>query len=254
MDMSEPVQIGAVRMNGRWAVLPLLLIGLAAARAAAGPPSASKSTGPDNFTSYYPDFAKDRAVAGTATIVCKPELGDSLCALYADDPPGFGFGRAALQALKDHPDAPLFKPLTGADSAAAMTFHFDPSPLHVVAEPVALPSLDGRQLSYGFLRRPPMMTIITNPAWATTPSARDFAQAYPPAARLQHIGGLAVLRCTVDAQGNATNCTVIREEPVGLGFGQAALAMAPKFVLKPMTMDGKPVSGGQINIPIRFTP
>jgi TonB family protein len=78
------------------------------------------------------------------------------------------------------------------------------------------------------------------------------AQYYPKAAAAAHVEGRAVLRCTVAATGDLIDCTTAAEEPAGQGFGDAALHLAPLFKMRPMTKDGTPVSGGKINIPIRF--
>jgi hypothetical protein len=50
------------------------------------------------------------------------------------------------------------------------------------------------------------------------------------------------------------DCKVADEAPAGMGFGEAALAFSKSFRMKPMLRDGKPVDGGIINIPIRFSP
>ncbi len=99
--------------------------------------------------------------------------------------------------------------------------------------------------------RPPM---ITRPDWIQKPSGADFSDFYPKAALATRAPGHTTLRCAVIAAGDLTNCRVVGEDPVGQGFGDAALAMAPKFRMKPQTRDGAPVSGGEINIPIRWLP
>jgi len=44
----------------------------------------------------------------------------------------------------------------------------------------------------------------------------------------------------------------VNEHPAGLGFGKAALSMAPLFHMRPMMVDGVPVGGAQITIPVNF--
>ena len=43
--------------------------------------------------------------------------------------------------------------------------------------------------------------------------------------------GRVVLDCYVEADGRLSNCSVMTEEPAGMGFGDAALSLAPMFQL-----------------------
>ena len=95
-------------------------------------------------------------------------------------------------------------------------------------------------------------SVSTAPDWARKPNADDLAELYPKAAVDAHIEGRATIHCMVTAAGELAGCKVLAEEPVGSGFGDAALALAAKFKMKPQTRDGTPVDGGQINIPISF--
>jgi TonB family protein len=98
----------------------------------------------------------------------------------------------------------------------------------------------------------PKPSVITQPDWQSRPTGADLAALYPKAAAAAHIEGRAVLRCKVAASGDLTDCTANAEQPPGQGFADAALAMAPKFKMKPMSKDGVAVAGGQVAIPIRF--
>ena len=46
-------------------------------------------------------------------------------------------------------------------------------------------------------------------------------------------------------------CIVVSEEPNALGLGAAALKLAPCYKLAP-TLDGRPVDGGVVRLPINF--
>jgi len=60
------------------------------------------------------------------------------------------------------------------------------------------------------------------------------------------------MQCVVSAVGEVGDCKVGEEAPLGLGFGAAALRMAPLFRMKPQTIDGAPVGGSAVNIPFNF--
>lgn len=94
--------------------------------------------------------------------------------------------------------------------------------------------------------------VITQPDWLHRPSARDLRGVWPTEALKKGLSGSAVIGCKVSAQGLLYDCTIVAEQPAGLGFGAAALLMAPQFVMRPMSKNGEPVAGGRIRIPIKF--
>lgn len=95
-------------------------------------------------------------------------------------------------------------------------------------------------------------SIITNPDWLRRPSADHMAEFYPSRARMRGLAGRATVSCSVLADGTLAACQVISEDPVGEGFGEAAVKMAQVFRMRPMTKDGLPVEGGTVRIPLRF--
>ena len=87
--------------------------------------------------------------------------------------------------------------------------------------------------------------------WLHRPTSGDIRAAFPSDPEAQRRGGSATLHCIITTTGAARDCTVATESPAGLGFGQAALTLAPQFLFRPAIRDGQPVESG-VSIPITF--
>lgn len=95
--------------------------------------------------------------------------------------------------------------------------------------------------------------VETRPDWEGQPSGEDLMRYYPDAAIDKSVSGTTLLKCQVNLYGRLKNCSVTEESPAGMGFGEAALAMADKeFRMKPGRIDGKPVDGQWVEIPLTF--
>ena len=95
-------------------------------------------------------------------------------------------------------------------------------------------------------------SVVTNPNWLRRPTADEIGSVWPAEALKRGLGGVARLKCEVDLQGLVQDCSVVSEDPTGFGFGGAALALTPKFLFRPGTRDGAPVTASVI-IPISFS-
>ena len=68
------------------------------------------------------------------------------------------------------------------------------------------------------------------------------ATVYPPIAQRSNIEGVVYLELFIDRQGNVQNVRILRENPPGRGFGEAAVRAFRGIRGKPAESDGVPVA------------
>jgi protein TonB len=95
--------------------------------------------------------------------------------------------------------------------------------------------------------------IIRNPVWISRPTPEQVGRLYPERAVARGVTGSATLWCGIRANGTMTDCQIVDESPAGWRFGNAALSMAQYFRISPRTVDGKPVEGSRVRIPVIFS-
>jgi protein TonB len=88
--------------------------------------------------------------------------------------------------------------------------------------------------------------------WLSKPSALDMMRYYPERAISGALGGDVVMNCKVGESLRLEECRVVSETPVHVGFGAAALRLAPLYVLKPVTRGGESVVGANVTVPVKF--
>lgn len=98
----------------------------------------------------------------------------------------------------------------------------------------------------------PLGGVITSPDWVRKPSGEELADLFPPLGQYMQIEGSAVVSCAVTVSGELERCKVVSEAPLGIGFGDATLKAAKTFRMKPMTMDGAPVAGAAVTVPLTW--
>jgi hypothetical protein len=178
--------------------------------------------------------AKARAtnVGGIAILRCVfTDTGKlSLCHVSSEMPAGYGFANAALH-LTDHFTAPA-KTADGKSVEGAWVT------LNVLFPPGMA---DGSAIS------------VSSVQWLGQPTPQQWTSVYPPKARAADVTrGSATLSCTVDVDGGLKACGVTDETPAGVGFGAAAMAATPAFVMKVWNDDGEAMVGRTITFPLTF--
>jgi TonB family protein len=94
--------------------------------------------------------------------------------------------------------------------------------------------------------------VMVDPDWAQVPTGDQLRRVYPRRALSAGVTGQARFRCTLTVAGLLTECTIVSENPPGLGFGDAALQVIDAFRAWPAMIDGEPFGGPTIEVPLVF--
>lgn len=76
----------------------------------------------------------------------------------------------------------------------------------------------------------------------STPSDAEVTAAWPAAAAVRKTPGNALARCKADTAGRLSGCQVIVQRPGNAGFGEALLALAPKYRLRYAAEGARPAA------------
>jgi TonB family protein len=191
---------------------------------AQSPPVWTEAPSVADMAALYPAKARAAGAGGMVNLTCtlNREGRPRNCYALGEKPSGMGFGFAARQlAEKLRTDA---RGVDGQEVGIPVTF-------------------DPKVIS-GELQ-------VRAPAWAALPAAEDFQASFPKSAN--GVNDVRVtLVCTVVGGGALEACAVDREEPVGQGYGQGALALAPKIRVGLWSIDGQPTIGAKVRVPLHY--
>ncbi len=181
-----------------------------------------------DLAAAYPRAAK--VDSADARINCKVEDNGHLedCHLSDEEPADQGFGKAALRlADKFHVNRLVAREKRAEAIWVDVAIHFD--------------------------RTSGAAAPIADPDWTLLPDPEQTAALYPSEALKAGVAtGMATVDCRVGEDGALGQCTLVDERPTALGFGAAALAVAPQLHANLWTRDGRRTVGAHIVTPLRF--
>jgi len=205
----------------RWirVVLSAAAVGLAAPSLAKDAPASEWVQKPSKEMIARAEPAAGRAGGngGRAAMTCAVEADGALkdCRLVLERPAAQGYGKALL-SLAPHYRRDVAKYPGAKVTVAEDWYEFD-----------------------------------TPPDWLKRPTPNDLMAVFPTEALRRGRSGQTGIECTVTVQGALSDCVVLWEKPEGSGFGGAAIALTPQFLMKPATRDGRPVES-TARFPINF--
>jgi TonB family protein len=216
----------------------------------------------------WPRRAYNRSTDGRVTLSCLVDTHGlaEWCQVAAEEPPGQGFGRAALEMrptfkLKpvQGPDGPITAMMTVNVGFKAPDMQLDSSGLgqsqSANSRMGAIAPVAGT-LSGNRLEMHPVV-MVDNPVWVAAANFDDLARAYP--AKGGGVEGYVAAHCQVERSGRDAgalqHCQIIKETPKSQGFGQAALSLMPKFRVLPAALARAPNDAPLwVDVPVRLSP
>ena len=90
------------------------------------------------------------------------------------------------------------------------------------------------------------------PTWVAFPSSEMIERVYPLQAYAGGRKGEVALNCLELEDGRVTDCRVLKEEPLGAGFGRAAVSLSRQFRFTPFVRNGTAVRV-RIRVPYAFS-
>jgi TonB family protein len=190
-----------------------------------------------------PTAAIKEGLDGRALLKCLVTVQGALtnCSVVSENPPGKGFGGAALTLTSRFEMRPATK--NGRPVESWVQF------------PVNMSGLGGRPTD-SFIRGQStagMNMVLRTAAWTRLPSFEEMAAAYPAKAKAAGKTGRATIHCHFKKDGTLTSCSTLAEEPAGQGFSAAARQLANSFQAALDTMPNlPPYQNLSIDVPFTF--
>nr|WP_272886973.1 TonB family protein [Phenylobacterium aquaticum] len=182
----------------------------------------------------WPHDAAQVGAGGKALIGCKVTERGLLnsCVVLSESPAGAGFGAAAVMVSSQFLMKPAIRNGKPVESEVRI--------------PITFPSYEPPQGGVEGRMLLPVALLTVAPTYA------QVVEAYPAKARAKGAGGRAALSCNVRSDGQIQYCTVLTEDPGGLGFGAAAKSLAPLFKAPTTLADGRSTRGAVMQISVVF--
>lgn len=227
---------------------------IAAAREIESPPWLETPTS-DDFEHTLPSVPQDVQLNIDVRLDCLIIVGGELNCRVADErPANLHFGEFALRLSQRYRIA---ERLYGENTLGKRVRV--PVRLTIGApppDPNAPPEIDPAELQALAARAPTSAELeaaetLERPQWQSRPDAEGFSRYYPRSALIRTVSGRAVLDCLVERDGRL-RCAIAEEEPIGEGFGLAALGLSQQFATA-TEIDGRTTVGKRVRVPIRFS-
>lgn len=187
------------------------------------------------------EFAKQGIVSNVATAMARPNISLRIDRILS--------GVTPCATPKPVQRALVIAALLPAVAAAAVPL--GPIPTRLAAAQMSAVKTDTASPDHISSRSPDTQTRVADdarePGVKTWPSAPDLGKYYPPEAKSKGIEGSVSIRVTLDAQARATDTLILTEDPLGVGFGAAASALA--HVMEYNNPSGRPA---QLQFKVRF--